>query len=163
MSGSRTLADIVARPPVRERVVADCVALVDGEVKAKGGISGIAIKGAYSTVKTIKPRFVPEVVDALLDDWVGKLEPYFARWQSGGGGSFAEHLTARSEDVAEDLLSVTDARAASSKHKTASKLYDKMRPSAKKNVAAAIPKLGALMEKHVGEAQTSAEPPEQAG
>jgi hypothetical protein len=145
----KTLADYVAKDPVRSQVVADCAALVDNEVKAKGGLGGVAIKGAYGTVKTIKPRFVPDVIDALLDDWVGKLEPYFAKWRAGGQGSLVEFLTARSEDVAEDLLAVTDERATTSSHKTAAKLYGKMRPSAKRNVSAAIPKLAALMEKHV--------------
>ena len=79
-----TLAEYVAKSPVRERVVADCVALIDEEVKSKGGLSGVAVKGAYGTVKTIKPRFVPEVVDTLLDDWVGKLEPYYGKWRGGG-------------------------------------------------------------------------------
>ena len=157
MSGSKTLADYVGKPPARDRVVADCVTLVDEEVKNKGGISGIAIKGAYGTVKTIKPRFVPEVVENLLDDWVAKLEPHYARWRSGGSvGSLAEYLTARADDVAEDLLAVTDERSARSKHKTAKKLYGKMRPSAKRNVSAAVPKLGALMEKHIREADAVA-------
>ena len=155
MSSQKTLADYVGVAPARDRVVADCVTLVDEEVKSKGGLSGVAIKGAYGTVKAIKPRFVPEVIDALFDDWVAKLEPYYAKWRSGGSGSLAEFLTARSDDVAEDLLSVTDTRAARSKHKTATKLYGKMRPSAKRNVAAAIPKLGALMERHVREADAA--------
>ena len=150
-----TLAEYVAKSPVRERVVADCVALIDEEVKSKGGLSGVAVKGAYGTVKTIKPRFVPEVVDALLDDWVAKLEPYYGKWRGGGSGSLAEFLTARSDDVAEDLLAVTDERAARTKHKTASKLYNRMRPSAKRNVSGAVPKLGALMEKHINEAEAS--------
>jgi hypothetical protein len=149
MSSQKTLAEYVGAASTRDRVVADCVTLVDEEVKSKGGLSGVAIKGAYGTVKAIKPRFVPEVIDALFDDWVAKLEPYYAKWRSGGSGSLAEFLTARSDDVAEDLLSVTDTRAARSKHKTATKLYGKMRPSAKRNVTAAIPKLGALMERYV--------------
>lgn len=152
----KTLAEYVATGPARERVVTDCVALVDEEVKAKGGLSGVAIKGAYGTVKTIKPRFVPEVVDALLDDWVAKLEPYYSKWRGGGSaGTLAEFLTARSDDVAEDLLAVTDERSGRSKHKTATKLYGKMRPSAKRNVSAAVPKLGALMEKHIHEAESA--------
>jgi hypothetical protein len=157
MSGSKsTLAEYVSQSPAREKVVADCVELINEEVKAKGGLSGVAIKGAYGTVKTIKPKFVPEVVDALLDDWVAKLEPYYGKWRSGGSsGSLAEFLTARSDDVAEDLLSVTDERASRTKHKTASKLYGKMRPGAKRNVSTAVPKLGALMERHIRESEES--------
>jgi hypothetical protein len=157
MSSQKSLADYVAKAPVRERVVADCAALVDEEVKSKGGLSGVAIKGAYGTVKTIKPRFVPDVIDALFDDWVARLEPYYARWRASGSGSLAEYLTARSDEVAEDLLKVTDERSAHSKHKTATKLYGRMRPSAKRNVSAAIPKLGGVMERHIKEADGAAQ------
>lgn len=146
----KKLSDYVSAEPTRSHVVAECVALVDDEVKGKGGLSGVAIKGAYSTVKAIKPGFVTGVVDALFDEWVARLEPHYDRWRSGAQGSLAEYLTARSDDVAEDLLAVTDGRARTTKHKAASKIYDKLRPSAKKNVSAAVPKLGTLMEKHVG-------------
>lgn len=152
----QTLADLITRPPMRNTIVSDCVDLVEDEVRAKSGLSGIAIKGAYGTIKKIKPRFVPDVIDALLDDWVAKLEPYYSKWRGGGSaGTLAEFLTARSDDVAEDLLAVTDERSGRSKHKTATKLYGKMRPSAKRNVSAAVPKLGALMEKHIHEAESA--------
>ena len=156
MSDDKQLADYVAKEPAREQVVTDCDALIDGEVKAKSGLSGVAIKGAYKTVKAIKPRFVPEVVNALLDDWVAKLEPYYGKWRASGSGTLTEFLTSRSDDVAEDLLQVTDQRSAGSKHKTASKLYKRMRPSAKRNVSAAIPKLGALMERQIDASESGA-------
>lgn len=145
----KTLAEYVSVPPTRATVVAECVALVEDEVKSKSGLSGGLIKASYGTVKAIKPGFVEGVIDALFDEWVGKLEPFFARWRAGGQGSLSEFLAARSDEVAEELLAVTDGRAHTTKHKTAAKLYDKMRPSAKKNVAGAVPRLGALMEKHV--------------
>ena len=150
MPQHKKLAEYVATEPTRTHVVAECVTLVDDEVKAKSGLSGMAIKGAYSTVKAIKPGFVNGVIDALFDEWVEKLEAHYDRWRGGAKGSLAEYLTARSDDVAEDLLAVTDGRARVTKHKAAGKVYDKLRPSAKKNVAAAIPKLGGLMEKHIG-------------
>jgi hypothetical protein len=146
----KKLAEYVAVEPTRAQIVQECVTLVDEEVKNKSGLSGIAIKGAYSTVKAIKPGFVAGVVDALYDDWVAKLESHYDRWRGGGKGSLAEYLTSRSEDVAEDLLAVTDGRAHTTKYKAASKVYEKLRPSAKKNVSAAVPRLGALMERHVG-------------
>jgi hypothetical protein len=147
----KTLAEYVAVEPTRAAVVTECVALVDDEVKSKSGLSGVAIKGAYGTVKAIKPSFVEGVIDALFDEWVGKLEPYFARWRSGGQGTLVEFLAVRCDDVAEDLLAVTDGRARSTSHRTAAKIYDRMRPSAKKNVAGAVPRLAALMARHVGE------------
>lgn len=149
MSDQPSLRDQLATEPTRPRVVAECVTLIDQQVKAKGGLSGVAIKGAYGTVKKIKPRMVPDTVDGLLDDWLERLEPYYATWRTGAAGSFTEFLTARSDEVAEDLLQVTDERAQNTKHKTAKKMYDKMRPSAKKNVVEAIPELARLMERHL--------------
>jgi hypothetical protein len=98
-----TLVERIAVAPRREKVIEDCCHLIDAQVKAKGGLSGIAIKGVYATVKTFKRGFVPSVVNALLDEWLGKLQPYYDKW-SGGGGAFSEFLVARSDDVAEDLL-----------------------------------------------------------
>lgn len=146
-----TLAELIAQPPMRETVIEDCAELVDGEVRQKG----LLIKGAYRTVKAIKPGFVTGTVDALLDEWLEKLEPYHSKWSSSGSGTLTEYLTARSDDVAEDLLSVTDERAANTKHKTAAKLYKKLRSSAKKNVAAAVPKLAAVLEKRLEEAKAA--------
>jgi hypothetical protein len=156
MAENDRLAEKLAAGPRRERVVEDCVKLVDEEVRQKSGFSGAFVKTAYATVKGIKPRFVPEVIDGLLDDWIARLEPYHESWGKGGG-SFADYLTARSDEVAEDLLGVTDERAAGTRHKTARKLYDKMRPAAKRNVVAAIPRLGALIERHLAEAGEVAE------
>jgi uncharacterized protein DUF6918 len=150
---SQTLVERIGAEPTRAKVIEDCVELIDAQVKAKGGLSGMAIKGAYATIKTIKRGFVPGVVDALLDDWLGKLQPHHDKWTTGGAkGTFAEFVIARSDDVAEDLLQVTDERAAKTSHTTAKKAYEKMRGGAKKNVIEAIPELARLIEKHVNAA-----------
>ena len=135
--------------PVRPRVVADCTELIDAQVRAKRGVSGLAIKGAYGTIKRIKKGMVPEVVEALLDDWMDRLQPYYDSWAQTRDGSFVDHLVTRSEQVAEDLLTVTDERAEKTSHKTAAKAYRKMRPTAKNNVIAAVPGLARLLEKHL--------------
>lgn len=145
-----SLAEKVTKPPAREKVVEECLRLIDDEVKAKSGFSGIAIKTGYGVVKTFKPRFVREVVDGLLDAWVGKLEPFYEGWQKDKAGkSFADHLGARRENVAEELLHVTDDKAKTSKNGTVKRMYERMRPSAKKNVEEAVPKLGRILEKHL--------------
>jgi len=148
---SQSLVERIGVEPQRVKVIADCVELIDGQVKAKGGLSGMAIKGAYATIKTIKRGFVPSVVEALLDDWLGKLQPHYDKWSAGGSGTFSEFVIARSDDVAEDLLQVTDERAAKTSHTTAKKAYEKMRGGAKKNVIEGIPELARLIEKHLAE------------
>lgn len=150
MSDQETLTQKIGSEPTRSQVVKECVVLVDEEVQAKSGVSGLAIKGAYGTVKKIKPDFVTAAIDGLLDGWLARLEPYYASWRQATGSTFAQYVTVRADDVAEDLLAVTDARAETSKYKAAAKLYTKLRPSAKKHVATAVPKLGALVERHLG-------------
>jgi hypothetical protein len=126
------------------------VGLIDQEVRSKGGLSGIAVKGAYAVVKAVKPTFVSEVINAMLDEWVAKLEPFLTTWQgSQGGKSFGDYLSSKRTEVAEALLGVTDARAQKTNHGSVRKMYDKMRPSAKKHVEEAIPSLGRLLEKQL--------------
>ncbi len=149
---SQNLVERIAVEPHRPKVVVDCVELIDTQVKAKGGLSGMAIKAGYATIKAIKKGFVTATVEALLDDWLGKLQPHYDKWFASGKGTFAEFLIARSDDVAEDLLKVTDERASTTKHTTAKKAYERMRPSAKKNVIEGIPELARLVEKHMAAA-----------
>jgi hypothetical protein len=154
-----TLVERIAVLPQRTAVVEDCVHLIDAQVKHKSGLSGMAIKGAYATIKTIKRGFVTGVVEALLDDWLGKLQPHHDKWAAGGSGTFSEFVIARSEDVAEDLLAVTDERAKTTTHTTAKKAYERMRGSAKKNVIEAIPELARLIEKHLATASAATATP----
>lgn len=142
---SSILVDTLGREPVRPKVIEETVQLIDSQVKSKGFL----IKGAYSTIKTIKKGFVSETVDALLDDWLGKLQPHYDKWETAKSSTFADYLIARSDDVAEDLLKVTDERAERTSHTTAKKMYGKMRDSAKRNVVEAIPDLSRLLEKHL--------------
>jgi hypothetical protein len=126
-------------------VIAECVELIDAQVKQKG----MMIRSAYAVIKGIKRRFVPEVVDALLDDWLAKVQPHFDKWAATKSTSLSDFLVSRSDEVAEDLLSVTDDRAAKTSHTTAKKMYNKMRDGAKKNVIDAIPDLAKLIDKHL--------------
>jgi hypothetical protein len=142
-----TLAEKLTQAPNRARVIDACCNLVDAEVKSKGGLSGIAVKGAYGVVKAVKPRFIPEVVDAMLDEWVGKIEPFYDSWKKDATGRpFADYLDGRRDAAAEALLAVTDGRARVSKNGSVKKMYEKMRPSAKKHVEEALPRLGRLIE-----------------
>ena len=146
---SATLVEQLGKEPQRPQVVLECVELIDTQVKQKGFL----IKGAYSTLKAIKKKFVSETVDALLDDWLGKLQPHYDKWDATSitpsAITFSDYIVARSDEVAEDLLKVTDERAEKTSHTTAKKMYMRMRDSAKRNVIEAIPELAKLIEKHL--------------
>jgi hypothetical protein len=129
----------------RPSVVADCVTLVDSEVAAKGGLGGIAIKGAYAVVKAVKPGIIKEAVDRMLDEFVAQLEPFYVEAPAG----FAAHLEKNRQRVADALLGVTDARAGRTGNGTIKKAYDKLRPTAAKHVEAAVPGVGRVVAKYI--------------
>ena len=128
-------------------VVKDCCALIDAEVKEKGGISGLAIKAGYGTVKGIKPGFVEKAVEDLLPEFAKALDPIYTDAKTQNKG-VADYFNSNTSRVADALLSITDAKAARAKSGVAKGAYDKLRSSAKKNVEQAVPRLGKLIEKY---------------
>lgn len=129
----------------RPAVVADLGQLVEDEV----GKKGLGVKGLYAVVKKIKPGIIGAAVDSLLDEFVERLEPFYADFAAVGSGSFAQYLGGRSDEVSDALLVVTDARAERSRRETIKKAYRKLRPQGKKNVTEALPGLGRVIEKHL--------------
>jgi hypothetical protein len=135
----------------REAVIEDCNRLLDQEVAAKSGLSGMAVKGAFKMVGAIKPGFTRSVIDGLLNDFLWQLQPYFETWEAEGNGSFGAYLNARTAEVVDSLLKVTDRRAEHTEHKVARKMYLKFRPSAVGHVTTAMPNVGDLIDRHLAQ------------
>lgn len=143
-----TLNDVLNDETKRASIVEDVCRLVDDEVAKQRGISGVAVKTGYRLVQGVKPGFVRNVVQALLPDFAAALEPIRQKAVTQGqavSGYFRAHQT----EVAEALLSVTDSRADKSEHPSVKGAYHKLRGSARKNVEAAVPHLGLIIEKYV--------------
>ncbi|MFQ6326379.1 DUF6918 family protein [Nocardia sp. CWNU-33] len=132
----------------RTAFLADAKEVLDAEVSDKGGASGLAVKGGYAAVKKISPSIVPDALESLAPKLVAQLEPFWQEYAANGAGTFADLLVAKSDEVAEALLVVTDERADSSTRPALKKVYSSMRSSAKKNVIEALPRLGDLVQKH---------------
>jgi hypothetical protein len=88
------------------------------------------------------------MVESLLPEMAVKLEPYWADFTASGGSTFGDYLAKRSDEVSEALLSITDARAAASTRPTITKAYGTVRGNAAKHVTAALPSVGALVQKY---------------
>ena len=153
-----TLNDILLAPGNRPKVVVDCVRLIDEEVDSKGGLTGLAVKGAYALVKAVKPGFVSEAVDNMLDDFVRRLEPFYAAAQAKNE-PIGPALNARAGEVSEALLAISDERSQRAKNNTLKKAYEKLRPTGKKHVEAAVPRVGRLIAKYATAPATTAAPP----
>ncbi len=128
----------------RANVVTDCVRLIEEELDRKTGLSGLAIKGAYALVRRIKPGIIREAADRLLDPFVERLEPLAANAADAPEAYLRDHAN----EVAEALLGVTDARAASTDNATLRKAYGKVRPTALLHVTQAVPAIVRLLAKY---------------
>ncbi|HET6284742.1 MAG TPA: hypothetical protein VFH73_27545 [Polyangia bacterium] len=153
-----TLNEVLLVPGNRPKVVADCVRVIDEEVDSKGGLTGLAIKGAYALVKAVKPGFIADAVDSMLDDFVRRLEPFYAAAQARNE-PVGPAMNARAGEVAEALLAISDERAQRARNATVKKAYEKLRPTGKKHVEAAVPRIGRLIGKYATAATTAAAPP----
>jgi hypothetical protein len=131
----------------KSQVVDDCCKLIDEEVADKSGLSGLAIKAGYGAVKGIKPGFVRQVVSDLLPEFARVLDPVYEE-AVAQGKPVPAHFEANSSRVAEGLLGITDGKAKNAKSGVVKGTYEKLRPTAKKHVESAIPRLGRLVEKH---------------
>jgi hypothetical protein len=140
------LNEILSRPGVRPQVISDCERVIEEEVSSKG-LAGLPIKAAYKVVKAIKPGFIPEVIDHLLDDFSSRLDPVYQEAMTAKQPVEA-YFSARGGQVAEALLGVTDARAQRAKNAVVRSTYERLRPSAKKHVEAAVPRVGRMIAKH---------------
>ena len=143
-----TLNQILLAPDVQPNVVADCLTLIDQEVAGKSGVSAVAVKLAYKTAKTFAKGYLKSTVESLLPDLVTELEPYWTDFAASGASGFGDYLAKRGDQVAEALLSVSDARAKMSDRPVIIKAYGTVRGGAAKHIVAALPSVGALVEKY---------------
>src|SRR6476661_2283093 len=145
-----TLQQLLLTPENQPHVIDDCLTLIHQEVSGKSGVSGTAVKLAYKTANTFASGYLRGMVEKLVPEMVGKLEPYWADFTASGAGDFGDYLVKRGDEVSESLLSVTDARAAASDRPTIIKAYRSVRGNAAKHVTAALPAVGALVQKYAG-------------
>ena len=144
-----TMQEVLADNAKRKNLIEDCARLIDDEVKAKGGLSGIAIKTGYKVVKGFKPGFITHTIDNLLDDFADRLQPMVDEAKEKGK-PVGSYIAAEKSRAADSLLGITDKRAERSSHKVIKNAYTKLRPTAKKHVEEAIPGVGRLIEKYTG-------------
>lgn len=142
-----TLSEAMADPTRRDRIVADCVRIVDDEVRGKGGLSGTAVRAGYAAFQRVRPGIVTAAVNRLLPLMAPVLESH---WSAGlTSGDPDRHFRQHHLRIAEELLVVTDTLAARSDNRVLVRLYRSLRPVAKDPVAAAVPRLPGLIRAHV--------------
>jgi hypothetical protein len=142
-----TLQQLLLTPENMPRLVADAQTLVDGEVASKG-ITAAPLKAAYKAVTSFAPGYLTEAIQAMLPGMVIQLDPYWAEFKTSGSADFGDYLSKRGDEVSQSLLAVTDDMAQNSGRGAVVKTYQMVRGSAGKNIEAALPALGAMVQKY---------------
>jgi len=125
-------------PAVRPSAVEALCSLVDAEVSARSGVTGMAVRAGYRAVTAVRPSMVHDAVDHLMPDFAGALEPLHAE---APGSAFEAHLRSNAGRAAEALLRVTDARIERAKSAIVRKTYAGLRRIARGQLEASIPAL----------------------
>ncbi|ROR96166.1 hypothetical protein EDD28_0742 [Salana multivorans] len=143
-----TLREALTAPETKPAVVADLATLIDSEISGLGGLTGIAIKTAFAAAKKKNPDIVSRVASGYVGTLGDALQPLWERFQAGGGGDFGAFLVANQAEAEKAIMTAVDAAAPSGGQARA--MYDKFKPQAAKIMVGALPRLGALLQKHAG-------------
>jgi hypothetical protein len=146
-----TLQEMLLAPDIQPKVVADCEELVTNQVDDMSGVTGAAVKLAYNTVRKVDADHIHGMIVTILPNVADALQPYWAQFSAEpapSGGDFGGYLAARDEEVAEALLAITDRRRDNSNRPVIVKAYNTIRGRAIKQVKAALPELGLLIQKY---------------
>ena len=127
-------------------IATDCSQLMDDQVAAKGGLSGMAFKATYKLVKGIGADYIPGAIKRLLPETLKALDPI---WEEGRAqGDPVSYLSEHRDRTADLILSTTDARIKSNGGGIIGASYQKLRKSIKPDVEAAVPGLAKILAKH---------------
>jgi len=132
----------------RDALVRDLAHVVEDEVGSKKGLSGLAIKAAFALVTGVRPGFLRDAINHLLDGSVAGVGPLIERGQAQGRGVGAS-LRADPAETATALLQVVDQKASRASNQGLRKAYERLRGSAQKQVEDAVPRLAATLDRHL--------------
>ena len=142
-----TLRDLLADDAQQEKIINECMSVLDAEVGDKGGLGGMAIKTAYKMAKGVAPGIMRKIIVALLPQFLDALQPFHDEAKEAGK-DVKQHVMSKRGDLANALLAVTDARAEREGAGPLKKGYQKLRPSALKHVDAAVPRVADMVVKY---------------
>lgn len=141
-----TLRETLLDPTVRPEAVEALFRLAEAEVIAKKGMGGAVVKTAFAGAKKAGEGRLKGAINGLLPEIATILEPHHT---AAAGQPFGPYLAhpARSDQVADQLLAVADAKAARVEGNPLGRVYSGLRKGAKGHVTAALPGLGETIDR----------------
>lgn len=142
-----TLTEVLTDEGRRRAVARDGAQLVADEVASRSGLRAAALKAGFKTIRRLKPGIIEEAMYALLPSFAPAVDPHWA--EAVRSGDPRAYFRKNAQEIAESLLSVTDAKARRAKNRVMLKVYKALRGQALAQTAQSVPRLPDLIEKHV--------------
>lgn len=137
------LVDVLNHPEPKARFIEASHALIEREVASKRGISGMALKTGFKAIRKVRPDIVPRALEFLLPHFAPVMEPHLEAAESSG--DIPGFFVSNADRIAEDLLGVTDARAAKANNPVVRRTYRGLRGHAHSHTVEAMPAVGAML------------------
>lgn len=143
------LSDHLMQETVQPQVIIDCVALIDLQVQQKKGISGTLLKTSYKAFKAVMPNMTTQAIELLLPDFAGVFDQFYEEYlKQSNPPEFKIWLFSRKEQVADQMLAVTDVLIQYSEKRIVKSIYQRLRKSAHRNVSQAVEDIADLIIKY---------------
>jgi hypothetical protein len=146
---SLRLVDALLADDRRDRLVADCVRLVEAHIGKRGGLRGLSLRTALALMRSLRPDALTVAIGQLLPQWAEALEPLYQEFRQSPDEQFSGFLAARSAPASRALVGVIDRRVAISQNKTLKAAYARLRKDAATEMEAALPDLAELLARYI--------------
>nr|WP_293244290.1 hypothetical protein [Panacagrimonas sp.] len=145
------LESTLLAPDRREKLVADCVRLIEAQVASRGPIRRIALGAGLAMLEALKPRALERAVGALLPEFAAALGPLYQRFLDSKRMDFSQFLDEHPVEAVDALIGVTDRHARASANAALRSAYRRLRGSAEDEVRSALPGLGRVLSMHMAD------------
>lgn len=140
------LSEQIQDQQIRLNIAQDCVKLMEAQVEAKTGVTGILFKTLYKGIKSISPNYAQKAIFGLIPSISQALNPL---WDEGiEKGNPVTYLQSNPTLTANTILSVTDERIKKTANKIIKVSYEKIRNSLQDEIEQVVPQLAEILGKY---------------
>lgn len=140
------LAQILADPALKARIISDSAQILEEEVASKRGLRATALKAGFKAFKRLSPGIIESAFSKLLPAFAPAIDPFYERGKASG--DVHKYFRDQRAPIADALLAVTDMKANSAANRVMVKIYRSLRGPARGYVMDAVPRISALIVRY---------------
>ena len=141
------LSEQIKDQKISDNIAHECVQLMESQVSAKKGLSGIAFKTLYAGIKAISSDYAFNAIKGLLLPVSKALDPLWAKGLQQNDPVI--YLKNNISLTANTILSVTDAKIQKASNTIVKGTYNKIRKSLQDEIEQAVPGLADILGRNV--------------